>query len=190
MIRSTRGAWPLLRDCAGWPGPQKTPLPLSFDNLGSLIGQSPGISSWVDVTQLRIDDFADCTEDRQWIHVDVERSRAESRSALSRPRLSDVAPADHHLRASRRAQGSKGGQLRNGQAALPRAVKAGARVRNHIKLVSAERRAAAGCSCAPRTRSRSKAKRSRPWSQSRSGCSQRPELAPPNTAACLPRPPY
>ena len=41
--------------------------------------QTPlGATDWVPVTQERIDRFADATEDRQWIHVDVERARRES----------------------------------------------------------------------------------------------------------------
>jgi acyl dehydratase len=41
-------------------------------------GQEIGVSPWVVVDQHRIDEFADCTGDRQWIHVDVERARRES----------------------------------------------------------------------------------------------------------------
>lgn len=41
--------------------------------------QTPlGVSDWVTVDQMRIDRFADATEDRQWIHVDAERARRES----------------------------------------------------------------------------------------------------------------
>jgi acyl dehydratase len=41
--------------------------------------QTPlGVSDWVTVDQQRIDRFADATEDRQWIHVDVERARCEA----------------------------------------------------------------------------------------------------------------
>jgi acyl dehydratase len=35
-------------------------------------------SDWIEVTQERIDGFADATGDRQWIHVDAERARHES----------------------------------------------------------------------------------------------------------------
>jgi acyl dehydratase len=42
------------------------------------IGQELGVSGWVTVSQDRIDAFAACTGDRQWIHVDVERARRES----------------------------------------------------------------------------------------------------------------
>ena len=37
-----------------------------------------GVSDWTTVDQHRIDEFADCTGDRQWIHVDVERAKNES----------------------------------------------------------------------------------------------------------------
>jgi acyl dehydratase len=42
------------------------------------VGRELGASSWVTVDQDRIDQFADCTGDRQWIHVDAERARRES----------------------------------------------------------------------------------------------------------------
>jgi acyl dehydratase len=45
---------------------------------GELVGRELGASDWVAVDQDRIDAFAACTGDRQWIHVDVERARRES----------------------------------------------------------------------------------------------------------------
>jgi acyl dehydratase len=42
------------------------------------VGWELGMSDWVTVDQDRIDAFAACTGDRQWIHVDVERARRES----------------------------------------------------------------------------------------------------------------
>ena len=42
------------------------------------VGRELGISDWVTVGQDRIDAFAACTGDQQWIHVDVERARRES----------------------------------------------------------------------------------------------------------------
>jgi acyl dehydratase len=44
--------------------------------LQGLIGQEVGVSRWFEITQARIDAFADCTEDRQFIHVDPDRARA------------------------------------------------------------------------------------------------------------------
>ena len=44
--------------------------------LQGLIGGEVGVSKWFDVTQARIDAFADCTEDHQFIHVDPKAARA------------------------------------------------------------------------------------------------------------------
>ena len=46
--------------------------------LPSLKGQELGTSDWIEVTQERVNTFADATGDHQWIHVDVERAKAES----------------------------------------------------------------------------------------------------------------
>ena len=46
--------------------------------LPSLKGQELGTSEWVEITQDRVNLFADATGDHQWIHVDVERANAES----------------------------------------------------------------------------------------------------------------
>jgi acyl dehydratase len=50
--------------------------PASFEDLQSLIGREIGPTGWFDVTQERINAFADATEDHQWIHVDTERAAA------------------------------------------------------------------------------------------------------------------
>ena len=46
--------------------------------LPSFKGQVLGVSDWFEITQERVDTFADATGDHQWIHVDVERAKAES----------------------------------------------------------------------------------------------------------------
>jgi acyl dehydratase len=46
--------------------------------LPSLKGTELGTSDWFEVTQDRVNTFADATDDHQWIHVDVERAKAES----------------------------------------------------------------------------------------------------------------
>ncbi|NMM38442.1 MAG: MaoC family dehydratase [Glaciimonas sp.] len=50
----------------------------SQEELKVLVGQKVASSSWVDITQQRVDQFAQATGDCQWIHLDVERSRRES----------------------------------------------------------------------------------------------------------------
>lgn len=46
--------------------------------LKELIGQDVATSDWVEITQQRVQQFADATGDHQWIHLDVERSQRES----------------------------------------------------------------------------------------------------------------
>lgn len=46
--------------------------------LKDVIGQPIGPGDWITITQEMIDDFANATGDRQWIHVDVERAKREA----------------------------------------------------------------------------------------------------------------
>jgi acyl dehydratase len=50
----------------------------SVEELRSLVGQEVAVGDWFEVTQDRINLFAEATGDHQWIHIDVERARAES----------------------------------------------------------------------------------------------------------------
>ena len=45
------------------------------DELKALVGETLGTSDWIEVTQERIDLFADATGDHQWIHVDPEKAK-------------------------------------------------------------------------------------------------------------------
>ncbi len=47
---------------------------MTKEQLFALVGQELGISEWFVIDQERIDNFADVTEDRQFIHVDPERA--------------------------------------------------------------------------------------------------------------------
>src|SRR6476660_7908022 len=48
------------------------------EGMRALLGQEIGASGWRTVTQADIDAFAELSGDDQWIHVDVERAKAES----------------------------------------------------------------------------------------------------------------
>jgi acyl dehydratase len=50
----------------------------SLAELKELVGQEIALSDWIDITQERVNLFADATGDHQWIHVDVERCQRES----------------------------------------------------------------------------------------------------------------
>jgi acyl dehydratase len=55
--------------------------PLLIENLDSLkdfVGREIAITDWFEVTQERIRQFAEATEDRQWIHLDSDRAQRES----------------------------------------------------------------------------------------------------------------
>lgn len=50
----------------------------SIDEARALLGQEVAVSDWLEVSQERINQFAEATGDHQWIHLDVERAKAES----------------------------------------------------------------------------------------------------------------
>jgi acyl dehydratase len=53
----------------------------AIDNLRGLserLGEELATSEWIEITQARVDAFAETTEDRQWIHIDPARAERES----------------------------------------------------------------------------------------------------------------
>jgi acyl dehydratase len=48
---------------------------VNYSDIPGLVGTDLGWSGWLDVTQDRIDTFADATDDHQWIHTDPERAK-------------------------------------------------------------------------------------------------------------------
>ncbi|HZT75556.1 MAG TPA: MaoC family dehydratase [Vicinamibacterales bacterium] len=53
-------------------------LTIDITTLRDHVGQEVAVSNWMTISQAQIDQFADATGDRQWIHVDPVRARAES----------------------------------------------------------------------------------------------------------------
>jgi len=53
-------------------------IDIDVRTLHERIGQEIAVSDWLEVSQGRIEQFADATGDRQWIHVDPARAAAES----------------------------------------------------------------------------------------------------------------
>jgi acyl dehydratase len=49
-----------------------------FDRIPAFLGQELGVSEWMTLEQWRIDEFAHCTGDDQWIHTDPDRCARES----------------------------------------------------------------------------------------------------------------
>src|SRR5690242_5421499 len=114
---------------------------LTLATINEFVGRELGVSDWITVDQERINQFAQCTGDHQWIHVDVERARRES------PFGTTIAHGYLTLSLLPAMQDSVGTQLDGVKAALNygadrvrfiNPVKAGARIRDHITLVGAE----------------------------------------------------
>jgi acyl dehydratase len=114
---------------------------LRFANLGRLVGRELGVSDWETIDQARINGFAAATGDHQWIHVDVERARRESPYGATIAHgyllLSLVAPTSFavFIKPAGIATAFNYGTDR---VRFVSPVKAGARVRNRIKLLTVE----------------------------------------------------
>jgi acyl dehydratase len=110
-------------------------------NVPRFVGREMGTSGWIEVGQDRIDNFAACTGDEQWIHVDVERAQRESPFGATIAHgyltLSLIAPmvAEVGL-VPRDAKAALNYGLDKVRFIAP--VKAGARVRGRLAIASAE----------------------------------------------------
>lgn len=114
-----------------------------WSNRQQFVGGELGVSEWLRLDQSLIDRFADCTGDRQWIHVDVERSRRESPFGSTVAHgyllLAVVARFSFELRLF--PEGA--GQVINyglDRVRFPNPVKAGARIRDRVVLLEVEER--------------------------------------------------
>src|SRR5262249_61777720 len=86
---------PAMREMAALAQPT-----FSLANIGSFVGRELGVSEWITIDQGRIDQFAACTGDHQWLHVDGERSRRESPYGRPlAPRLLPLSPTGPPARA-------------------------------------------------------------------------------------------
>lgn len=113
----------------------------TIDELRALTGQEVGASGWVEVTQERIDRFAEASGDRQWIHVDPERARRESQQGktiahgfLTLSLLSELSREAVEVKGDFRMRINYG----LNRVRFPAPVPVGARVRAHFTLLSVE----------------------------------------------------
>jgi acyl dehydratase len=111
----------------------------SIGEATALAGQELGVSQWKEIEQKRIDEFADVTEDYQWIHVDVDRAAAESPygSTIAHGFLSlSLIPA--MMKDIYRVQGKMGINYGLNKVRFLGAVTAGSRIRIRAKLLEAK----------------------------------------------------
>ena len=111
----------------------------TLEELKGLVGHALGSSDWIAVDQRRIQQFADATEDHQWIHVDAERAAAGPyRTTIAHgfltlsllPRMFETA-----FEVGNSRMGVNYGLNR---VRFPSPVPSGSRVRGHFKLLSYE----------------------------------------------------
>ncbi|SAK85911.1 MaoC-like dehydratase [Caballeronia hypogeia] len=111
--------------------------------LEDFVGKELGVTEWVEIDQSRIDAFAACTGDHQWIHVDVERARRESPfgGTIAHGYLLLSLLASHSIEVGLIPPDAQAG-LNYGldKVRFLSPVKAGARVRSRIVLASVERK--------------------------------------------------
>jgi len=106
--------------------------------LRDLVGQELGPSSWIHVTQERIDAFASATDDHQWIHVDPERAgegpfggtiaHGFLTLSLCVPMLEELLPR----------RGRMGVNYGVDRVRFPAPVPSGSRVRGRLRVVSVD----------------------------------------------------
>src|SRR5246500_3171079 len=118
---------------------QESMAQYSMASAPQFVGRELGASKWVAVDQDRIDAFAACTGDRQWIHVDVERARRESPfgGTIAHGYLTLSLVASLAMEAGLiPADATAGLNYGLDKVRFMAPVKAGARVRNRVVLLS------------------------------------------------------
>ncbi|HEX6557744.1 MAG TPA: MaoC family dehydratase [Ktedonobacteraceae bacterium] len=113
----------------------------NVSTLEQFVGQELGVSDWLTVDQGRINEFADCTGDHQWIHVDIERAQRESPlgSSIAHGCLTLALLAAMQMELGIVPQ-SVSQALNYGldRVRFMAPVKAGARIRNRVVLVAVD----------------------------------------------------
>lgn len=115
----------------------------TLDTLDDYIGKEIGVSGWFVVDQDRIDRFAEATEDRQWIHCDIERSAAGPFGATVAHGLLTLGLTVKLALEAGALPGGASMCVNYGydKIRFPAAVKAGQRVRCRANLVAAHEKA-------------------------------------------------
>lgn len=110
-------------------------------DLANYVGKEIGVSSWILLDQSRINEFAHCTGDHQWIHLDAERAAREGpfggTIAHGFLTLSLIAPTSFEVMLERISPKSVVNYgLEKVRFIAP--VRSGKRVRNHITIASVD----------------------------------------------------
>jgi acyl dehydratase len=118
-------------------------MPIVFqrpEDLEQAVGRPLGVSDWLEISQERIDQFAEATGDHQWIHVDPERARNGPFGRCIAHGYLTQSLVSHFLPQIVRVEGTAMG-INYGADRLrfPAPVPVGSRVRGSAELLEAER---------------------------------------------------
>ncbi|MGD0774879.1 MAG: MaoC family dehydratase [Candidatus Solibacter sp.] len=122
------------------PSPLETVIE-NFDALEQLVKREVALTGYVEMTQDQVNRFADLTFDRQWIHVDPERAKAESpfHGTISHG-FFNLSMAGHFLMSAVKIRGVQYGLVvALNYARFLSAVPVGSLVRGRIRLMQCER---------------------------------------------------
>ncbi|MGA8144215.1 MAG: MaoC family dehydratase [Candidatus Acidiferrales bacterium] len=111
----------------------------SPDSLKELIGREVAVTDWIFVTQDRIQQFAEATGDRQWIHLDSERAEKESPygTTIAHGFLT-LSLLSFLMKEALEIENGVGRAINYGlnRVRFPSPVRAGSRVRGHFTLLN------------------------------------------------------
>jgi acyl dehydratase len=106
-----------------------------------LVGRPIGSTSWREITQAEVNQFADATGDHQWIHVDVERARKGPYGGPIAHGYLTLALAPVFLFEVLEVEGATSAvNYGVNKVRFPAPVPIGSKVRAHITLAGAEER--------------------------------------------------
>jgi len=113
----------------------------SISSLKEFVDREIGVTDWLRMTQERIDQFAEATDDQQWIHVDPERAQRESLygSTIAHGFLT-LSLVSHFMKQAIQFRGGMRMAVNYGlnRVRFPAPVRAGANIRARIGLLSFE----------------------------------------------------
>jgi acyl dehydratase len=119
-------------------------LPLVVEKMVSLkefAGREIGVTDWFKLTQERINQFAEATEDRQWIHIDRERAqRASPYGSTIAHGFLTLSLASYFMKQAIQFRGGMRMAVNYGlnRVRFPSPVRAGSNIRARFGLVSLE----------------------------------------------------
>jgi acyl dehydratase len=111
---------------------------VQFGDLAGMVGQEVGVSEWLEVTQERVDRFAEATGDFQWIHVDVERATRENGGPIAHGYLTLSLIPLLNLSLMRVEGIARALNYGSDKIRFVSMVKVGARIRLRLSLLAAE----------------------------------------------------